>query len=179
MVKLTGMLNGVNNSRSRIVVAPVVVLVLAFTACTSAGGGDDPRPQDTPNDATALGPLGSEGCEPASPLQGIEAQGTPTGDVTSAYGEFQGVDPTQLRADASTVKLVVRINGSGELRATLRSPEDEERALDWGPEAHVSSNYARPGEEWGTGFSFESAGCWELLLERGYGAASFWMEVRA
>lgn len=59
----------------------------------------------------------------------------------------------------------------------LRSHAGDERALDWGPEAHVSSNYVRPGDEWGTGFSFETPGCWELLLERDNGSASFWLEV--
>jgi hypothetical protein len=129
------------------------------------------------DEASALGPLGAPGCDPPSPLIGNETQGTPAGQVTSAFGQFQGVDPTRLRADSTTIKLVVRLDGAGDLRAMLRSPAGDEHTLDWGPEAHLSSNYARPGDEWGTGFSFATPGCWELVLERDNGSASFWLEI--
>ena len=37
----------------------------------------------------------------------------------------------------------------------------------WGPEYHVSSNWDRPGDEWGTGFNFPSPGCWTLTVTSG------------
>jgi len=161
--------------RAILAMAALVVLSGPLSACSSSE--DEMNPTPSPSAASELGPLGAPGCDPPSPLMGNEAQGTPTGGVTSAFGLFQGADPESLRADSSPIKLVVRLDGEGDLRAILRSHTGDERALDWGPEAHVSSNYVRPGDEWGTGFSFETPGCWELLLERDNGSASFWLEV--
>ena len=161
--------------------AALVVLCGPLSACSSpeddVNSTPSPSASPSPSAASELGPLGAPGCDPPSPLLGNETEGTPTGGITSAFGLFQGADPESLRADSSPIKLVVRLDGEGDLRASLRSHSGGERALDWGPEAHVSSNYVRPGDEWGTGFSFESPGCWELLLERDNGSASFWLEV--
>lgn len=156
--------------------AALLVLCGPLTACSSSDAEASPTPHVS-EEASTLGPLGAPGCNPPSPLEGNETEGTPAGQVTSAFGQFQGVDPSRLRADSTTNKLVVRLDGIGDLRAMLRTPAGEERALDWGPEAHLSSNYARPGDEWGTGFSFPIPGCWELVLERDNGSASFWLEI--
>lgn len=156
--------------------AAVLFLCGSLTACAPPDVEVYPTPSPS-NEASALGALGAPGCDPPSPLLGVETQGTPDEQVTSAFNQFQGVDPTRLRADSTTIKLAVRLDGVEDLKAMLRSPAGDERALDWGPEVHLSSNYARPGEEWGTGFSFATPGCWELVLERDKGSASFWFEV--
>lgn len=36
----------------------------------------------------------------------------------------------------------------------------------WGPEYHISSSWHRPGQEWGTGFTFPSEGCWTIHARR-------------
>ncbi len=77
-----------------------------------------------------------------------------------------------------SVKFVLRMTGSGDLEAQLRSPAGVIREITWGPETHTSSTYDRPGDEWGMGLSADSPGCWELELRRtDVGAASFWFQV--
>jgi hypothetical protein len=49
--------------------------------------------------------------------------------------------------------------------------------LTFGPEAHAESSFHRPGDEWGTGFSFDSAGCWRIHLERSVGSGDVWLAV--
>ncbi len=46
-----------------------------------------------------------------------------------------------------------------------------------GPEAHGGSNYDRPGDEWGAGYLFTTAGCWHLHAQRTTGSADVWLEV--
>ncbi|MDX6324409.1 MAG: hypothetical protein QOK15_763, partial [Nocardioidaceae bacterium] len=47
----------------------------------------------------------------------------------------------------------------------------------WGPEAHSGSNWARPGEEWGTGFVFPTTGCWDLHVRSGGTTGDVWVKV--
>ena len=49
--------------------------------------------------------------------------------------------------------------------------------LTFGPEPHGGSSYQRPGEEWGTGFSFDAAGCWRIHLERSVGSGDVWLAI--
>jgi hypothetical protein len=142
---------------------------------TSCSFGNEPAPTDTAPGSP--GPLGAAGCEPPSPIVGQEVQGTGSDPVT-AYGEFQGVNAGDLTAGVP-IKLVVRMTGSGDLSVDLTAPDGTSRPLDWGPEPHTGSNYDRPGDEWGTGFSFDAAGCWALNLKRDGGdRATFWLTVQ-
>ena len=52
-----------------------------------------------------------------------------------------------LRVDKQ-VKIVWRITGSGELRLTSIGPDGGMHRLEWGPDAHLSGTYRRPGQEW-------------------------------
>ncbi|MDX6326725.1 MAG: hypothetical protein QOK15_3079, partial [Nocardioidaceae bacterium] len=51
-------------------------------------------------------------------------------------------------------KVVWRVTGGSDLVATAIGPDGQHHAPVWGPEAHSGSNWARPDEEWGTGFVF-------------------------
>jgi hypothetical protein len=51
--------------------------------------------------------------------------------------------------------------------------------LVFGPERHSASSYHRPGDEWGTGFRFETAGCWHIHLARTDTSGDVWLEVAA
>lgn len=144
-----------------------------LVGCSSAMPA--PTPKVTTNE---FGISGAEGCNPASRTLGLEVSGTPTRQGQSAYGEFQGVSPLILSADSVDVKLVVRVTGSGDLGVRLSDPAGVARPLDWGPDAHISSSYVRPGDEWGVELSFDQPGCWQLTLQRGtLSIASFWFNV--
>jgi hypothetical protein len=161
--------------------------VSLLVACAPMNNGDRVGSQtaqssttDTPPSAppSIPGIAGQRGCVPDSPRAGNEARGTSDDQSSEAFGEFQSPDSSELRAADATQKFVVRMTGSGELKATLESPDGSTRALDWGPELHVGSNYARPGDEWGMGLRIDAPGCWGLLLTRSQeGSVSFWFEV--
>ncbi len=64
-------------------------------------------------------------------------------------------------------KIVWRITGDGEFTIQAQNEEGTVIAPVWGPEYHDSSSWTRPGEEWGTGFTFPKAGCWVITVMRG------------
>ena len=146
---------------------------MVLAACTPSA---TPTATNTANGAHVE--LGAPGCHPPSPVVGGEVQATGAGSAT-AYGQLQVEDPSNLTI-GEPIKLVLRMTGSGSLSADLTSPHGSTRQLDWGPEAHPSSNYDRPGDEWGLGFSFDAPGCWALNLNRdGGGHATVWMIAHA
>jgi hypothetical protein len=65
-------------------------------------------------------------------------------------------------------KIVWRISGTGgNLTILARNEAGKVISPVWGPEYHGSSNWDRPGDEWGTGFNFPEAGCWTLTVTYG------------
>lgn len=63
-------------------------------------------------------------------------------------------------------KLVLRVTGSGELSVVGVGPGGSRQA----PESvleHTSSNFDRPGDEWGTFWTFDRNGCWRIVVQRG------------
>ncbi len=62
-------------------------------------------------------------------------------------------------------KTLWRLDGAHALGTptfTLIGPAAQLGRLNWGPEAHSSSTWNRPGQEFGTGLLFPSAGCWKI-----------------
>jgi hypothetical protein len=146
---------------------------------TSSETNQAPAPSETISTPT-LGALGAPGCAPASPIapDGSEVQGTPEhrDDTTTLYGLFMSQDAVPVRAGAD-IKVVWRMPGEGDLRVSLVAPNSTKSDLAWGPEEHSTSNYLRPGREWGTGFNLGAPGCWELKLATDTTAASVWIDV--
>ena len=75
------------------------------------------------------------------------------------------------------VKIVWRMTGRGNLKVTSLRPDGSTGELAFGPEPHLSSSFARPGDEWGTGFKFDQIGCWHLKLDRAEGHGDVWVLV--
>jgi len=122
---------------------------------------------------------GAAGCDSASPITatpslGPEVRGS--GDNATLYGLIMAQTPMPVHADEDA-KIVWRMTGSGPLQLSTVSPEGTAVALQWAPEAHGGSNYDRPGEEWGAGNLFPTAGCWRLHAQRTTGSADLWLEV--
>jgi hypothetical protein len=76
------------------------------------------------------------------------------------------------------VKIVWRMTGSGPLRVAATRSDGTPAGRTFGPEAHAGSNWKRPGQEWGTGFVFPEAGCWDLHLARASGSGDVWLLAR-
>ncbi len=74
------------------------------------------------------------------------------------------------------VKIVWRITGFGELKLRARHPDGTQfqpRFL----QPHLGSNWRRPGDEWGSGFTFPKPGCWQVHAERGSVSGDVWFLV--
>lgn len=160
----------------------VVVLVAggaAVSACTgpagptatSRSGGPPPTTAASVLPAPTARPVGQANCQPPSPYRGGEVQGT------SADSELWGlVFANEIRA-GKDVKIVWRMTGAGELTVAATSPSGVEQGTRWGPEPHAGSTWQKPGEEWGTGFTFDEPGCWHLALRRERGSGDVWLVV--
>lgn len=65
-------------------------------------------------------------------------------------------------------KIVVRMTGkSAGLRIQATGPSGQTLAPSWGPQYHGGSTWDRPGQEWGTGWTFPTPGCWRIEAQRG------------
>ncbi|WP_159540810.1 hypothetical protein [Aeromicrobium sp. 9AM] len=148
----------------------------ALAGCTGSEPAPRPSATTTPTPAPSLGPLGQAGCKPASPFISAELQGTPEEAGTSLYGMVFVRSDGPLPVGES-IKVAWRMTGKGDLTVRLIDPDGRRKKLDWGPEAHGGSNYHRPGDEWGTGFTLAKPGCWELRFSRDSSHASVWIDA--
>jgi hypothetical protein len=76
------------------------------------------------------------------------------------------------------VKIVWRMTGAGRFGVSAYSPDGLRVEPETGPDFHPSSNWARPGDEWGTWFKFPVAGCWNLHASRDNSYGDVWIEVK-
>ena len=118
-------------------------------------------------------------CHPASRIRitrqfGPEIEGT--GHGATLYGLIMAKTPPPIHA-GDAVKIVWRMTGRGPLRLTAIDPSGKLVPLTFGPEPHGSSNYSRPGFEWGSGCRFDTAGCWRLHAQRTVGSADALVRV--
>ena len=75
-------------------------------------------------------------------------------------------------------KIVWRITGTGK-QFDIKARHEDGTIIHpiWGPEYHGSSNWERPGDEWGTGFNFPKPGCWTLTVTLGETTGEIRLEV--
>lgn len=93
----------------------------------------------------------------------------------TAWALFFGDFPIRVGVEE---KIVWRMTGTGKFHIVARNATGREVRPKWGPELHGGSSFHRPGDEWGTGFVFPSAGCWDLHLSReGGGFGDLWLMV--
>jgi hypothetical protein len=89
-----------------------------------------------------------------------EMQGV--GHGATLFGLFFG---TEVVA-GQQIKVVWRMTGEGDLRMVAIGPGGRKVRPQWGPDMHEASSYHRPGDEWGTGWTFPMAGCWLIEANR-------------
>ncbi|HSJ86688.1 MAG TPA: hypothetical protein VK909_05715, partial [Anaerolineales bacterium] len=74
-------------------------------------------------------------------------------------------------------KIVWRITGDvDEFQAQAQNEEGTIIQPTW-LEYHGGSNWQRPGQEWGTGFTFPTAGCWRITVTRGKTTGTISLDV--
>jgi hypothetical protein len=64
------------------------------------------------------------------------------------------------------IKVVWRMTGAGDLSMRATGPSGTTTVPAWGPEPHLDSTWHKPGDEWGTGWVFPTAGCWTVHATR-------------
>ena len=147
-----------------------------LAACQSQSSSATPspsrsvRPPPSPTTPIAAGQvLGAPGRKPPSPASPWKGPGGPPelrGTITG--GELWALlDGGQLpEPKGLQLKIIWRMTGRGDLRLSGTGPAGRTIQPDWGPQAHDGSNWDRPGDEWGAGFTFPVAGCWDVHAVR-------------
>ena len=157
-------------------------------ACASCSGpSPDRSAAGTAETLPTASATTSAASEPPPSAEGRACDQTPI--RTSGFPEVQGIGrdatiygllftshPGPVRA-GEELKIVWRMTGEGDLSVSYFAPDGRPGVLTFGPEAHSGSSYQRPGDEWGTGFSFDAAGCWRIHLERSVGSGDVWLAI--
>jgi len=152
----------------------IAVLVL-LAACTSAT--EMPTAVPATETSASVPPTSTPViCQPSkiqeSPVGFSEIQG----DMQSA-GELWALlffQNAHVNVDA---KIVWRINGEGgEFDAQAQSESGTIIQPVW-KEYHESSNWERPGLEWGTGFNFPEPECWRITVTYGKTTGTISLDV--
>ncbi|MBY8870613.1 hypothetical protein K7640_02005 [Micromonospora sp. PLK6-60] len=153
-------------SRCRRLAAFALVGAATLAGCRAAPA--EPASSGTPaGDRPAVVAGGGAGCPATARLPepggSLERQGS--GDGATLWALF--FPRTPVLSPGTEVKVAWRMTGSGDLAISATGPDGTTVAPAWGPESHGASSWQRPGQEWGTGWSFPTAGCWTITARRG------------
>lgn len=156
-----------------------VVLAASLLMVTLASFGS--QAEGSPSSSArsvSPGPLAS--CSRPSPIDQAPGLGTPEvigyGTGARLWGAIMA-RRFPLVASPDIVKIVWRMTGRGPLKLSAYDGRGRSVRLAWGPDAHGTSNYARPGDEWGAGYVFRRPGCYRLAAQRTQGSADVWLRV--
>jgi hypothetical protein len=172
--------------RSRLASALLLVGVVSIaTACTTSAVAPHParsatEHRVTPEPAPSGHTLGAPGCRPASPVTIFNSflpQVQGTGHGATLWGLLMFPHPLPARV-GDQEKIVWRMTGTASpLTLAAIAPDGKHHPLLWGPAFHTSSNFDKPGDEWGAGYVFTEPGCWDLRAVRGGATADVWLTV--
>ena len=162
------------------------VVLLVALALAPGCGADLATRAPTPNraGATSVQPAliaTQPVCQPS--LAQLSKNGFPEIQGTmKSEGELWALLFFDIARANTDAKIVWRITGTGTGKLFDAQAQHEDGTLIrpiWGPEYHGSSNWKRPGDEWGTGFNFPESGCWTLTVTRGATIGEIRLEVLA
>lgn len=168
------------------------LLLLVLTACftntsptqptaaqkSTLASSPTPTPSPTPE---ITGPTNPDLkiCQPESPtystdLGTAEAQGTAKNAQLWALIQAGSSLPLMTNTE---MKIVWRMTGSGDFSIVAIGPKNAKVPPSQGPEKHFGSDWVRPGDEWGTVFTFPTAGCWDLHATRDNAYGDVWLKI--
>ena len=154
---------------------PLVFITISIVLAACAPAPNRPRITPSQSAPIATKPVCQPSLTQPSKHGFPEIQGTMRSD-----GELWALlffDKAYAKQEA---KIVWRITGTGkQFDITARHEDGTIIHPIWGPEYHGSSNWERPGDEWGTGFNFPESGCWTLTVTLGATTGEIRLEVLA
>jgi len=162
----------------------LILLALLLTACSSSttttAPTKNPTAQATPVSVTLT---------PQPAAYSCQLQQTPVHMVSmgpEVHGKAYNSDLWALIMATTTppqanmfVKIVWRMTGSGAFSLVALGPQGQHLLPDFGPEGHGGSNWHRPGDEWGSGFTFPKPGCWDIHASRDGASGDVWLNISA
>ena len=169
-----------------------LVSVLVLTACSASPDTASPPAEHASPASTSSTPAIASATTPTTTPTVAATHGPCPrsarlgGDSSSGFPEQQGVgvDATLWAlffgdevVAGQEIKVVWRMTGRGDLSISATGPDAKVIQPKWGPESHGSSNWDRPGDEWGTGWVFPSAGCWTINATRTNGSGYLVLRV--
>ena len=167
--------------RGRLIGCALILILLA--ACSTHASTSSPLSKGSspmPPAATAarVAPLGAAGCQPPSPLDAAPSQGLPEAQGTVSGVQLWALFFTEMPVHSrQEIKIVWRMTGAGNLHLAAVGSGGRGLSPDW-VQTHGGSNWQRPGQEWGSGFTFPVAGCWDLHATRGASSGDVWLVVQ-
>lgn len=151
---------------------PLVLFLLPslMLACTST----------SPTKQTARAtPSLNQACQPASPWdKSATAPGLPEVHGSAPSGQLWALifAPMPIVAGNDT-KIAWRMTGNGPFNVTATDRDGNVISPDRGPDQHSGSSWLRPGNEWGTSFTFPAPGCWRVHATRSHIAGDVYFLV--
>lgn len=133
------------------------VLLVVLSGCTASNDAPTPPP------SSARSPLvtGSTADARCSPSPRASGDGVLRGE--SKEGQLWALGGSANTGEQ--FKIVVKMTGTGEMSSTAIGPDGSRLPPDE-IVMHPSSNFNRPGDEWGVFYSFDRPGCWRLTFMR-------------
>ena len=166
----------------RIWMACVVFVMLLIVACSPLSSSS------TTKGTTKITPRTSTPT-PTHIAYSCHLQQTPLHPSSLSIPEIQGVaNHSELWAliesttgvpprAKSLVKIVWHMTGTGMLSLLALDAQGHQMLPDQGPAIHGGSNWNHPGDEWGSVFTFPTAGCWDLHATRDGASGDIWLTI--
>jgi hypothetical protein len=157
----------------------VVMAAVAFSlgGCTVSGTTEASK-TPLPVAAGASSPPMGSWSEPICP-DSIATPPEIRGTASSGIEIWSLVFPSPAPRAGTDTKVIIRMTGSGEPLIYADGPLAVQIRPIRGPQGRLGSSWNRPGNEWGTFFTFPSAGCWNIRVVRATGRGSIPLSVSA
>jgi hypothetical protein len=156
-------------------------LVCALTIAACDGTPSPPSSQSSSGSgqpSASSEPVPTSTCPPTARL-GAPNEALPerqgAGDGATLWALFFPTEP--VLTAGKEIKVAWRMTGSGGFAIRATGPDGRVAKPDWGPEPHGGSTWHRPGDEWGTGWTFPVAGCWTVSVKRTSGSGYLVLRV--
>ena len=118
---------------------------------------------------------------PPSPANAFTHEARGSGTVWALLEVGSLAEPGAAVLDSvvgKQTKILWRMRGAGDLILSATAP-DGVAVAPRSVTPHEGSTWERPGDEWGSTFTFSQTGCWQLHAQRGADAGDVWLLVRS